>query len=278
MSKFALVAAVALATTTLAAEKSDAATVVTGGDVTLTLTYDLAAHNLWGTAAPGAHPATLDDVGNPVLKFDIQASRLNRAGTAWSGGSQIADGGYELYLNGGVYLFPTIGAPTHDGTGAIANELEDWNDDGTRACCRNEISRSGSGPNGFGVSTVGNRVFGNINGESSRDGNPDNTLFTLVASGVDSYDLVLTPWMAGMLNYAYSEWNSQWFTEHAAWAAAGGTPFSFQGGEVIGRLSVNVLTGEVADPAPVPVPAALPLLVGGLGMMGAVARRRRKAA
>jgi len=282
MSKIALAAAFALAATTLVAEKADAATIVTGGDVTLTLTYDLTQHNLWGTAAPGAHAAVLNGEGQPELKFDIQASRFSRGQDrreAPRGGSQVVDGGLNLHLNGGVYLFPTLGAVQHDADGNVTNEIAKFDDDTARLCCRHVLSGSGSGPAGFGLDTTALRIWGNIDGVSGPNRNPpnpDSTLFTLVETGAGSYDVIVTEWTASFLNYAY---HPAVFGEHfdrAAWLAAGGSDFTFQGGEKIGELNINAVTADFV--AAVPVPAALPLLIGGLGLMGVVGNRRRKAA
>ncbi|MFT3689350.1 PEP-CTERM sorting domain-containing protein [Paenirhodobacter sp.] len=263
MSRSALVAACALAASFLMAETAAAKTVVTGGSVTFELTYDLASSNLWGIPGPGAHPGVINSAGNPVLEFDIQATRKNRNGE-WSNGSQVLANGYQLYLNGGIYLFPL------DGNG---NEIESFAPDTTRLCCRNELSRSGSGPNGFGLNTVIGELFGNINGVR-RD---DNVLFTLGNAVGDGYELQVTATMAGLLNYAYSEYNSDWFPkeQYDTWVAGGGSPLNLAEGDVVGVVRYNVVTAEL--PA-VPVPAALPLLLGGLGALGVIGRARRKAA
>lgn len=285
MSIFSLVAAFALAATPLIADSADAATIVTGGNVSLELTYDIASHNIWGIPAPGAHPGTINEAGNPVLTFDVQASRYNRRDPNpdnLSGGSQVVDGGYNLYLNGGIYLFPTLGTPTRGEDGTISNELAEFAEDTTRLCCRHVLSGSGSGPNGFGLSTVSETVFGNLDGNGNRDpeNNPDRTMFDLEANEDGTYNVVVTAWMASYLNYAYHPlaFSTDTAIGQAAWqqwSDAGGTPFDFAGGEVIGVLSLNVETQELA---PVPVPAALPLLLGGLGLMGVAGKRRRKSA
>lgn len=288
MSKIALAAAFALATTTLVAETADAKTIVTGGDVTLTLTYDLLSHNIWGTAAPGAHPATIDADGNPVLKFDIQRSRNNNNDAErYARGSQVVDGGYQLYLNGGAYLFPIFADGSEVENIDVARDENgdpildaDGNEQWERLCCRHELSGAGSGPNGFGLSTVESRVFGNIDGvpgQNRNPANPDRTVFDLVETGAGTYDVIVTEWMASFLNFGFHP-AVIGGDLYNAWTADGGSLFSFAGGETIGSLSINVLTEEYGSPAPVPVPAALPLLIGGLGIMGVVGKRRRKAA
>lgn len=256
MSRLTLVAAAALTATTVFAASAQAKTVVTGGDVTVELTYALNQHNLWGTAASGSPAAYVNDAGNPVLTFPVQASRNGRAGP-WTGGSQVVDGGYQLYLNGGVYLFATD---------AAGNELESFDADGNRTCCRNVLSRQ-TGPSSFSINTVSGEVNAQINGVA-RDG----AEFTIGEAVDGGYELLVTDTMAGLLNYAYSEYNSQWFPLYAEWIAGGGSPLALKAGDRIGTINYDIQV------AAVPVPAALPLLAGGLGLMGFVARRRRKAA
>lgn len=256
MSRLTLAAAAALTATTVFAASAQAKTVVTGGDVTVELTYALNQHNLWGTAASGSPAAYVNDAGNPVLTFPVQATRDGRAGP-WTGGSQVVDGGYQLYLNGGVYLFATD---------ADGNEIESFDADGNRTCCRNVLSRA-SGPSSFSIDTVAGEVNAQVNGVA-RDG----AEFTIGAAVDGGYELLVTEGMAGLLNYAYSEYNSQWFPLYAEWIAGGGSPLALQAGDRIGTISYDIQV------AAVPVPAALPLLAGGLGLMGFVARRRRKAA
>ncbi|MDO5611873.1 MAG: hypothetical protein Q4G14_01360 [Paracoccus sp. (in: a-proteobacteria)] len=254
MSRFTLVAAVALTATTVSVTTAQAKTLVTGGDVTVELTYSLSQHNLWGTAASGSPAAYVNSDGNPVLTFPVQATRNGRAGP-WTSGSQVLDDGYQLYLNGGVYLYATD---------AAGNELESFDADGNRTCCRNALSRA-SGPSSFSINTVTGEVNAQVNGVS-RDG----AEFMIGAAVAGGYELLVTESMAGLLNYAYSEYNSQWFPLYAEWIAAGGSPLALQAGDRIGTISYDIQV------APVPVPAALPMLAGSLGLMGFVARRRRR--
>lgn len=256
MSRLTLVAAAALTATTVFAASAQAKTVVTGGEVTVELTYALKEHNLWGTAAAGSPAAYLSDAGNPVLTFPVQASRNGRNGP-WTGGSQVVSDGYQLFLNGGVYLYATDEA---------GNELESFNEEGTRTCCRNSLGRT-SGPSSFSINTVSGEVNAQING-IARDG----AEFTIGEAVEGGYELLVTEGMAGLLNYAYSEYNSQWFPLYADWVAGGGKALALKAGDRIGTINYDI---EVAA---VPVPAALPLLAGGLGLMGFVARRRAKKA
>lgn len=68
-------------------------------------------------------------------------------------------------------------------------------------------------------------------------------------------------------------------TGGAAWdlnqlRAGGNTAMSFT--QAFLDIKVEEITTQPTDPSPVPVPAAFPLLLGGLGVMGAIGRRRRK--
>lgn len=68
-------------------------------------------------------------------------------------------------------------------------------------------------------------------------------------------------------------------TGGAAWdlnqlRAGGNTAMSFT--QAFLDIKVEEITTQPTDPNPVPVPAAFPLLLGGLGVMGAIGRRRRK--
>lgn len=54
--------------------------------------------------------------------------------------------------------------------------------------------------------------------------------------------------------------------------------FKNSGGDEIGALLDNVSVDSVSQPSAVPVPAALPLMLTGLGVLGFVARRRKETA
>ena len=63
------------------------------------------------------------------------------------------------------------------------------------------------------------------------------------------------------------------------WARVGSDPFPYVGTLIDGPTTRWLATGNVTleyvyDPAPVPLPAGLPLLMAGLGVLGLAARRR----
>lgn len=252
MSNLTLAAVLALAATAVAVPAAQAKTIVTGGSVSIEVTYPLAENFLWGTAAVGSPPAYVNDAGNPVLSFPIQASR----GGDFSRGSQAVGAGFQLYLNGGLYLYPTD---------ADGNELESFDADGNRLCCRNSVGRV-SGPNGFSFNTVTGEINAQINGI-----NRDGAEFLLGKPVDGGYELLVTETLAELLTYAYSEYNSEWFPLKSDWP---GSTIADLTGQSIGVISYDVETIV----APVPVPAALPLLAGGIGALGVLRLRRKKAA
>ncbi|MFV0475193.1 MAG: hypothetical protein ACK5MQ_13450 [Pikeienuella sp.] len=104
MRNIALAAALALAAPALlVAPKADAATVVTGGNVTVEVTLPLLDYALWGTASAGSPPARINSFGNPELEFPIREARIRNGAVSVS---TVVDGGYNVRMNGGVYLFP----------------------------------------------------------------------------------------------------------------------------------------------------------------------------
>lgn len=153
-------------------------------------------------------------------------------------------------------------------------------DGSLRECCRHSLGS-------FTVNTSGGFVDGVIDNMRERDTNFDGVydptpvaeggdyfhLFTLGATDEQSvFDLVLTDTMATYLNYGFTAaafGGSDAFIN--GWA---GSPLNFAGGDTIGRLSYSY---DVASVSTVPLPAGLPLLIAGLGAMGLVGRRRKKA-
>lgn len=168
------------------------------------------------------------------------------------------------------YSDPSV---SHTLTDAQVARLNDGN---LRLCCRHTLG-------GFTINTSGMFVDGVIDNMVERDTNFDGVvdesdyfhLFTMAeTSTADVYDLALTDTMAQYLNYGFSAGAfADGDTFQAEWS---GGPLNFQGGDVIGNISYVYETATVEA---VPVPAALPLLVGGLGALGFVSsRRKRKAA
>ncbi|MFV0360710.1 VPLPA-CTERM sorting domain-containing protein [Tropicimonas sp.] len=149
------------------------------------------------------------------------------------------------------------------------------NDGNLRTCCRHTL-------NGFTINTSGAFVDGVIDNMTERDTNFDGVvdeadyfhLFTLVGTDDDSiWDLALTDTMAQYLNYGFTAFAFEDSSDFLAqWPSTG---LNFAGGDVIGTLSYAY---EVSSVESVPLPAALPLLAGGLGVMGFFGRRKRKAA
>ena len=104
------------------------------------------------------------------------------------------------------------------------------------------------------------------------------------ARGGDPADLAAYAALIADNNVAQNSWSYEFFN-----SASGDPTFGFDPnvpGDYLIRLSARNSDGEVlasteitiSAVAPVPVPAALPLLLAGLGGLGLVARRKRKAA
>lgn len=144
--------------------------------------------------------------------------------------------------------------------------------DGLRLCCTHSLGN-------LAIGTAAMTIDGVIDGISERDINFDGVidendnfyLFDLVATTEDGvYDMALTATAASFLNYGFSSAGYADSTEFDAnWSNALGY-LDFAGGDVVGNVSFSY------DVAAVPVPASLPLLVGGLGFIGYVGRRRSK--
>lgn len=296
-------AAVAVAAVPFMAVEAQAKTIITAdsGNASIEITYPLLDYALWGTAAAGSPPATVNDAGNPVVQLPIQASR----GSDFSRGSQVIDGGYALRFNGGVYLFPLADAADTSSelasfetvkvfgeipddvdvprairfvnfdydaaTGVYTNhangEVVDLTaeqaallvDGEVRSCCRNVLSA-------LRLNTVTGELTGRINNVRDR---PTDLLFNLGAETAQGTELLVGDYLAEMLTYGYSAWNAD-FPLIDQWGYSGTIPNL--AGEVIGYISYDIQTSVI------PVPAALPLLLGGLGALGVFGARRKKAA
>ena len=150
-----------------------------------------------------------------------------------------------------------------------------------RLCCRHTLGS-------FTLNTAEGYVDGVIDSITERDINFDGVydssdyfhLFTLEDSGTEGlFNLVLTEVMASYLNYGFTPQAFLDGDELAArwgWYTSGNVGLlGFAEGDVIGTISYAYTLGTTTA---VPVPAALPLLAGGLGVMGVIRARRRKAA
>ncbi|MGR3742655.1 MAG: PEP-CTERM sorting domain-containing protein [Pseudooceanicola nanhaiensis] len=145
-----------------------------------------------------------------------------------------------------------------------------------RTCCRHTLS-------GYEIDTAAMTVDGIIDNVAERDVNFDGVideadefhLFDLVATETENlFELALTETMASYLNFGFTPGafadGSSLFEEWGALQSGGPGFLSFAGGDVVGNVSYSYGT--------VPVPAALPLLAGGLGLLGFVGRRKKRAA
>ncbi|MBK4215959.1 VPLPA-CTERM sorting domain-containing protein [Paracoccus caeni] len=159
-------------------------------------------------------------------------------------------------MNGGLYLFPL---------NAEGTELELFDDEGNRLCCRNALTN-------LALDTTTGKLTGRINGVRNRE---NDHLFTLGETTDEGTELLVSDYLAGMLTYAYSANNAQYFPLFDQWPNKdAGIPNL--AGQSIGWVNYDVVTDVL--PAPVPVPAALPLLIGGIGALGYVGKRRRRKA
>lgn len=152
---------------------------------------------------------------------------------------------------------------------ALLNEGE------LRLCCTHQIGS-------LTIDTAALTVDGVIDGIDERDINFDGVidenddfyLFDLVATDdEDVYDLAITDVLASYLNLGFSEYG---FADATAfledWGGDVSEGLGLVGGVVVGTVSYAYTT------SPVPVPASLPLLAGGLGLMGYIRSRRNRAA
>lgn len=153
-------------------------------------------------------------------------------------------------------------------------------DSSLRTCCRHTLgSLTVDTAAGIVDGVIDNIAARDINFDGVIDASDDFHLFDLVATDTDGiFDLALTSTFAQFLNIGFTP---SAFLDGSALASGwarfvnGAGLLDFAGGDVVGRVTYTYETAEVA---PVPVPAALPLLAGGLGAMGLWGARRKRAA
>lgn len=154
------------------------------------------------------------------------------------------------------------------------------NEGSRRLCCRHSLS-------GLVVDTAAGLVSGVMDDVAERDIDFDGVidtfyLFELLETATTAddglYDVALTDVMASYLNFGFSP---AAFEDGAAladnWPLISSGGLGFVGGDVIGTMSYDYTIDSVTA---VPLPAALPLLGAGLGVIGVVGslRNKRKAA
>ncbi|MEP2639766.1 MULTISPECIES: VPLPA-CTERM sorting domain-containing protein [Roseobacteraceae] len=242
------------------------------------------------STASATSQSVVDDDGNAYLRF--------ASGTAAIVATD--DDGNEIETFATVFVLPQNG----DNADLFSDELRDINyiatadplvfedfenpgnfytftadevalmseEDNLRLCCTHSL-------NDLAIDTAAMAVDGLLDDVAERDINFDGVidendeffLFDLVATAEDGvFDMALTDTFAEFLNFAFSPLGFADATDLIEdWSNEAGF-LDFAGGDVIGNLSYSY---EVAA---VPVPASMPLLIGGLGVMGYVGRRRKQ--
>ncbi|WP_245759571.1 VPLPA-CTERM sorting domain-containing protein [Poseidonocella sedimentorum] len=84
---------------------------------------------------------------------------------------------------------------------------------------------------------------------------------------------ILSPGDLALHNVAQNSVQPQWIGGPTGSGQFGVRLSAFDGGVLVGSVEIQAI---VDDPAPIPLPAAMPLLLAGIGGLGAFARRRRK--
>lgn len=210
------------------------------------------------------------------------------APSVWIAPQRSSNEGYELFSTElrNINFVPTVNplvwkdyknpTATYTLTQAQVDLLTEQADD-LRLCCAHTLGN-------LEIDTALMTIDGLIDGVAERDINFDGVinekdefhLFDMVDSGVAGvYNLALTSTMAQYLNYGFTPAAFANASDFIAKWSGPQNGLSFSGGDVIGKISYSYTSG----PAPVPLPAGLPLLLGGLGVVGLVKRRSaRKAA
>lgn len=149
-----------------------------------------------------------------------------------------------------------------------------------RLCCRHTLgSLEINTAAGYVDGVIDNIAERDINFDGVIDENDDFVLFDLEESGEEGiFNLVLSGVLADYLNYGFTPdafADGDTLAEEWGWYENGGQLLTFAAGDVVGSLAYSYETGTTT---PVPVPAALPLLAGGIGAMSLLRARRKRAA
>lgn len=307
MQKLAVVAALSVAVTSFAAKDAEAVQIVTGGSATFEITTDLGALSLGTNAAANAdgNPEVTGTVrGDPRSQVIPGGALLSVRGSLYLYPTDTTGAEVESFANVKTFNFfddnPLVTdemklinyVPTADpnvftdlfdpsASYSLTDEQVALLQDGQRrTCCAHTLG-------GFEINTADMTVDGVIDNIAERDINFDGVidendefyLFDMLATSDDSvFDLALTETLAQYLNFGFTPaafFDGQ--TLANGWAALqpGGSGFlNFSAGDIIGNVSYSYET----QVAPIPVPASLPLLAAGLGLMGLLGVRRKRAA
>lgn len=146
-----------------------------------------------------------------------------------------------------------------------------------RTCCAHTLGS-------LTLNTADLTMDGIIDGQTFRDFNNDGIndndtfyLFDLIPTGdAGIFDLALTAELAQYVNFGFTPpafADSSAFIANWANFQNGTGLLDFQGGDVIGTITYDYTIGSVTG---VPLPAGLPLLAAGMGVLGFVRSRRNK--
>ena len=223
-------------------------------------------------AGPGAYLYATDSNGDQIETFDpvkIFNFRPSDAEVAAGITAEMREINYIPTADPNVFTDYRDPTTTYTLTDA---QLAFLKDDGIRTCCAHTLSS-------FAIDTLNMTVDGVIDSIAERDINQDGViddldefhLFDLKSTSVEGvFDLALTETMSQFLNFGFSKNGFADSTDfEAKWSGPAGG-LGLAGGDIIGKVAYSY------ELAAVPVPAALPLLAGGLGLIGFVGRRRKQ--